>query len=308
MSERKYTADEVIKEAEKWEGYLEKKSVGTDTQMQNKTWNAGSNNITWFWTWLKRNGCLNLQGGAWCDGFVDYCHAVVAGVEKAKKSLGGFSGYTPTSAMYFKNNGRWVPASGEPMRGDQIFFKNSVRIYHAGIVTKVTATTVETIEGNTSSAYGVVENGGCVRKKSYPRNYYKIAGYGRPLYNNFCVISKGMAGSIVKDRQKLLISKGFSCGKDGADGDCGTNTVKAINAALKAFGLAQTGHFSKTLYNALTKGASKEETKKSITEIAKEVLNGKWGNGEERKKKLEAAGYDYKEVQSKVNELAKAQI
>ena len=45
-------------------------------------------------------------------------------------------------------------------------------------------------------------------------------------------------------------------------------------------------------------------TKKSVEELAKEVLAGKWGNGAERKKKLEAAGYNYSEVQSKVNELS----
>ena len=44
---------------------------------------------------------------------------------------------------------------------------------------------------------------------------------------------------------------------------------------------------------------------KSITEVAKEVLAGKWGNGDDRKKKLEAAGYNYSQVQAKVNELAK---
>lgn len=35
-----------------------------------------------------------------------------------------------------------------------------------------------------------------------------------------------------------------------------------------------------------------------------EVLQGKWGNGAERKKRLEAAGYDYAAVQKKVNQLA----
>lgn len=44
---------------------------------------------------------------------------------------------------------------------------------------------------------------------------------------------------------------------------------------------------------------------KSIEEVAKEVIAGKWGNGEERKQKLTAAGYDYAEVQKKVNELLK---
>lgn len=45
--------------------------------------------------------------------------------------------------------------------------------------------------------------------------------------------------------------------------------------------------------------------KKSVDEIAKEVIDGKWGNGEERKKKLSAEGYDWKTVQKKVNELLK---
>lgn len=50
--------------------------------------------------------------------------------------------------------------------------------------------------------------------------------------------------------------------------------------------------------------ATKVETlKKSIEEIAKEVLAGKWGNGTERKNALTKAGFNYSEVQKKVNEL-----
>lgn len=45
--------------------------------------------------------------------------------------------------------------------------------------------------------------------------------------------------------------------------------------------------------------------KKSIDEIAREVIQGKWGNGTERKKKLTNAGYDYNAVQKRVNELMK---
>lgn len=43
--------------------------------------------------------------------------------------------------------------------------------------------------------------------------------------------------------------------------------------------------------------------RQSITEIAREVIAGKWGNGEERKARLKAAGYDPKEVQEVVNML-----
>lgn len=54
-----------------------------------------------------------------------------------------------------------------------------------------------------------------------------------------------------------------------------------------------------------TKRAQAESTssKKSIDEIAREVILGKWGNGQERKDKLTQAGYDYSTVQKRVNEL-----
>lgn len=51
--------------------------------------------------------------------------------------------------------------------------------------------------------------------------------------------------------------------------------------------------------------AVKAGSKKSIDEIAKEVIAGKWGNGEERKDRLTKAGYDYNAVQKRVNELLK---
>lgn len=44
---------------------------------------------------------------------------------------------------------------------------------------------------------------------------------------------------------------------------------------------------------------------KSLEEIAKEVIVGKWGNGNERKKALTKAGYDYATIQSLVNKLLK---
>ena len=49
--------------------------------------------------------------------------------------------------------------------------------------------------------------------------------------------------------------------------------------------------------------ADAPDTKKSIDAIAREVIRGDWGNGDERKQKLTAAGYDYSAVQKKVNEL-----
>ena len=45
---------------------------------------------------------------------------------------------------------------------------------------------------------------------------------------------------------------------------------------------------------------------KTIDELAKEVLDGLWGVGEERKKNLTSAGYNYTDVQKRVNELVKS--
>lgn len=42
---------------------------------------------------------------------------------------------------------------------------------------------------------------------------------------------------------------------------------------------------------------------KTVDEIALEVVRGDWGNGDERKKRLTAAGYNYNEVQKRVNQV-----
>lgn len=48
----------------------------------------------------------------------------------------------------------------------------------------------------------------------------------------------------------------------------------------------------------------KADAKKTVDELAKEVWQGKWGNGAERKQRLTAAGYDYASVQKRVEETA----
>lgn len=46
-----------------------------------------------------------------------------------------------------------------------------------------------------------------------------------------------------------------------------------------------------------------QETGKSLSEIAHEVIAGQWGNGTERKKALETKGYNYDAVQKEVNRI-----
>lgn len=46
-----------------------------------------------------------------------------------------------------------------------------------------------------------------------------------------------------------------------------------------------------------------KQTKKSINQIAKEVIDGKWGNGQDRKTRITNAGYNYSLVQNEVNRI-----
>lgn len=56
--------------------------------------------------------------------------------------------------------------------------------------------------------------------------------------------------------------------------------------------------------NALVNGSTPTASK-SVQDVAKEVINGDWGNNPDRQKKLEAAGYNYQEVQNAVNAILK---
>ena len=54
-------------------------------------------------------------------------------------------------------------------------------------------------------------------------------------------------------------------------------------------------------FNGYGKGSA--PARKSVDQLAHEVISGSWGNGDERKKRLTEAGYSYDAVQDKVNEL-----
>ncbi len=55
--------------------------------------------------------------------------------------------------------------------------------------------------------------------------------------------------------------------------------------------------------NGYPKKETPPEDKKTVDELALEVINGKWGNGQERYDRLTAAGYNYDDVQKRVNEI-----
>lgn len=96
---------------------------------------------------------------------------------------------------------------------------------------------------------------------------------------------------------------GFEVWQNSDCGKCGGFTVDTnisyidFPEIIKKAGL---NGFKKT---GSTNSKKPAEKKKTVDEIAKEVIAGKWGNGEDRKKALEKAGYNYAAVQKRVNEL-----
>lgn len=82
----------------------------------------------------------------------------------------------------------------------------------------------------------------------------------------------------------------------------GAYSVKA-NAEAMASKLKAAGY--DTYITTKSGTAVKETPKKTVDELAREVIRGDWGNGAERKNRLTAAGYDYSAVQKRVNELIK---
>lgn len=167
-------------------GYLEKE---TNSQLDDKTANAGNNNYTKYARDLAALKYFNgsKTGVAWCAVFVCWCFVQAFGKSAALKLLcqpssGNCGAGCGSARNYFKSKKQHTTENPQP--GDQIFFysKDKTSVSHTGLVYKVDNTYVYTVEGNTSSASGVVANGGAVAKKKYKLTYDRIAGYGRPDY------------------------------------------------------------------------------------------------------------------------------
>lgn len=215
-------------------------------------YHEGANNRTIFGDTMHSIQPSNMDlNAAWCDAFVDFvilqmCKHFGYGDTTARKVLcGDFDDYTYNSVNLYKKAGRW---SSTPHRGDQIFFGGAG---HTGIVTSVESGTIHTIEGN---------KGDEVRKCSYNTSSPSIIGYGRPRYDLITgvmtseympLVKRGSKGDAVKKLQEILISKGYSCGSYGVDGDFGADTESAVKRYQKDHGLTVDGIVGKKTWSKL---------------------------------------------------------
>ncbi len=83
---------------------------------------------------------------------------------------------------------------------------------------------------------------------------------------------------------------------------CVRGAVYVKSSSHTVCGLDNGASYKKTLEKA---GITIKDDKKHIEKIVQEVIAGKWGNGAERRKRLEAAGYNYAQVQAAVNNSCK---
>lgn len=167
--------DKIISVAKGEVGYLEKKS---NKDLASKTGNAGKSNYTKYGKWIGANGDY------WCASFLSWLFNEAFGATMGKKLLcGGFSAACETIRSQFKKKKQYHTSN--PKKGDVIFFSGTRHsgANHIGLIYKVENGKVYTIEGNTSGASGVIDNGGGVAKKSYKISNSKILGYGRPDYS-----------------------------------------------------------------------------------------------------------------------------
>ena len=205
-----------------------------------------------------------VNGTAWCCQFVWWVfkHAGASPLFYG----GGKTAWVPSVRKHYTQKGKWIRrGNGTPKPGDIIIFGNrddSGSGKHIGIVTKVTSSTVYTIEGNTTKT-GYSANGGMVAAKSYSRSNANIAGYCSIDYDDkeketvevtVEMLKKGSKGDNVKALQILLIGYGFNCGKYGTDGDFGSATDEAVRNYQKAKGLTVDGIVGKNTWNKLLGG------------------------------------------------------
>lgn len=151
---------------------------------------------------------------------------------------------------------------------------------HVGIVVSVSGSTIKVIEGNKNDSVGY---------RNIAVNGKYIRGFITPKFSSGTSTVTPSTKKSVDEVAKEVLAGAWG------NGDARKN---ALTAAGYNYSEVQAA------VNRLAGGKTTTPTK-SITEVAKEVLAGKWGNGDNRKKKLEAAGYNYSQVQAKVNELAK---
>lgn len=148
--------------------YLEKR---TNAYLDDFQKNAGYNNYTKFARDVDNWGQPGCQGQPWCAEFQFWKLVKILGITKALQIMGGGFYNCVSITNWAKKNGTW---HSTPKDGALVIFRDGS---HIGSVRSYSNTYIYTNEGNTSSAAGVIANGGSCRNKRYLRSDPAIDGY-----------------------------------------------------------------------------------------------------------------------------------
>lgn len=217
----------------------------------------------------------------WCDATVS-----AAAIKAGAVDLIGTEVGVEKHVDIFKKKGIWIEdGSIKPQAGDIIVFNwddssqpNDGYSDHIGYVEQVSGNTITCIEGNMSEKVG---------RRTINVGWGYIRGFARPKY-----ASGGVAPKPTPDKSISEVAQEVIQGAWG-NGDARKN---ALIAAGYDYAKVQAE------VNRILGGGS-TVPKKSVNELAKEVIAGKWGNGDARKTALTNAGYDYGAVQNEVNRI-----
>lgn len=209
----------------------------------------------------------SAQNAYWCNTFVNAvfikAFGLKIGAAMIYQPIGGGSVLCSTSADFFKAAGAWTPRGRTPDPGDVFFKLINGKIDHMGIVIRVTGGSVITVEGNSSDM--VAERVYSVQDGSiagYGRPRWELAAGAEdinvpandaptvdttppdvtdmdvgdkpaePVKRTYMLrlpyLRRGDEGLAVRAAQRVLISCKCTCGPDGADGEFGPNTEKAV--------------------------------------------------------------------------------
>lgn len=191
--------EKVIEVAKGEIGYLEKRS---NSNLDSKTGNAGSNNYTKYWRDIKDWCGANYQAQPWCAGWVTWVFTVALGQTRAKELLKHYPYvYCPTMAGKFT-------LYANPQVGDIVIFYKNGAFAHTGIVIAVSGDQFTTIEGNTSGASAIIDNGGGVCQKTYYNSKLQGTKFCRPAYSS-TTISSDINKVAVADDMHTVKWKGY---------------------------------------------------------------------------------------------------
>ena len=218
----------------------------------------------------------------WCDAFVSACAIKAGAVDLIGTEVG-----CEKHIEIFKEKGIWIEdGSVKPEVGDVILFNwddstqpNDGYADHIGYVEQVYGDTIVCIEGN---------KGEKVDRRTINVGWGYIRGFAHPKY-------AAGTSTVVSSETKKTIDEIANEVIHGAWGN-GDARKNALTAAGYNYAEVQ------GRVNAILSGKA-GVSKKSVDEVAKEVIAGKWGNGDARKEALTKAGYNYSEVQNRVNAL-----